>query len=148
MEWLIINILAVGVFYALMVYYTDSIWFPMAHHAAWNFTQNILLDLPNSGNVVPYSVFKIDAASATSSFAYDTRFGIEGSVLATLMMIVGCVILFLWGRKHGKKPTMSGLKQPKTDLSIPLLGRGIFLTECHLIAFIRFILIYKFPHLP
>lgn len=101
----LINIMAVGVFYALMVYYLDSIWCAMAHHAAWNFTQNILLGLPNSGNVVPYSVFKIDAASATSSFAYDVGFGIEGSVLATVMMIAGCVALYLWGSKKGRKPT-------------------------------------------
>lgn len=99
----IVNIMAVGMFYALSVYYLDSIWFTMAHHTAWNFTQNILLGLPNSGNVVPYSVFKIDAASASSSFAYDVGFGIEGSVLATLMMIAGCIILILWGRKHGGK---------------------------------------------
>lgn len=101
----VVNIIAVGAFYALVVYYMDSIWFAMAHHTAWNFTQNILLGLPNSGNVVPYSVFKVDAASATSSFVYDAGFGVEGSLLATLMMIAGCVILILWGKKHGKKPT-------------------------------------------
>ena len=30
-----------------------------AVHTAWNFTQNILFGLPNSGINVPYSVFKL-----------------------------------------------------------------------------------------
>lgn len=100
----VVNLMTIGIFYSLMVYYMDSIWCCMAHHAAWNFTQNILLGLPNSGKLVPYSVFKLDAASATSSVAYDVGFGIEGSVLATLLTVVGCVLLILWGRKHGRKP--------------------------------------------
>lgn len=100
----VVNLMSTGVFYALMVYYMDSIWCPMAAHAAWNFTQNILLGLPNSGNVVPYSVFKIDAASAVSGFAYNVGFGIEGGILATLLNIIGCIVLVVWGRKHGRKP--------------------------------------------
>lgn len=100
----IINLVATGVFYALMVYYMDSIWCAMAHHAAWNFTQNILLGLPNSGNVVPYSVCKVDAATATSSLVYDAGFGVEGGLVSVALYTAGCIILVLWGRKHGRKP--------------------------------------------
>lgn len=100
----VVELVATGLFYSLMVYYMDSIWCPMAAHAAWNFTQNILLGLPNSGNVVPYSMFRLDAANAASSLVYDVGFGIEGALPATLLTIAGCIILILWGRKHGKKP--------------------------------------------
>ena len=47
------SIFFAGLLYSLMVYYCDSIWMPMAAHAAWNFTQNIIFGLPNSGNVSP-----------------------------------------------------------------------------------------------
>lgn len=99
-----INLVATGVFYALMVYYMDSIWCAMAHHAAWNFTQNILLGLPNSGNVLPYSVCKVDAVAATSSLVYDAGFGVEGGLVSVALYVTGCVILIIWGRKHGRKP--------------------------------------------
>ena len=56
---------------SLMVYYMDSLWCAFAVHTAWNFTQNILFGLPNSGINVPYSVFKLNAATARDSFAYN-----------------------------------------------------------------------------
>ena len=86
-----------------MVYYMDSLWCAFAVHTAWNFTQNILFGLPNSGINVPYSVFKLDAATARDSFAYNVGFGIEGTLLADVVLLVACVLLYLWGRKHGKK---------------------------------------------
>ena len=100
----VINIFVVGVFFSLMVYYMDSIWCAMAAHTAWNFCQNIIFGLPNSGIVVPYSVFKLDASTAMDSFAYNVGFGIEGTILADAVLILATVLLWLWGRKYGKKP--------------------------------------------
>ncbi len=97
----VLNIFTVGVFFSLMVWYLDSLWCAMAAHTAWNFTQNILFGLPNSGLVVPFSVFQLDEAK--NSFAYNVNFGIEGTVFADLVLIAACVILWLWGRKHGRK---------------------------------------------
>lgn len=106
----LLNIFVVGVLFSLMVYYMDSIWCAMAAHAAWNFMQNIIFGLPNSGIVVPYSVFKLDASTATNSFAYDVGFGIEGTILADAVLIIACVIFFIWGRKHTKQDSYSKLK--------------------------------------
>ncbi|MBQ9928776.1 MAG: CPBP family intramembrane metalloprotease [Lachnospiraceae bacterium] len=99
----IINIVTVGILCSLFVYYMDSLWCAFGMHAAWNFTQNILFGLPNSGMVFPYSVFKLDASTATDSFAYNVGFGIEGTVMSTLILVLACVAMVLWGRKHGKK---------------------------------------------
>ena len=99
----VLNIFLVGILFSLMVYYMDSLWCAFAVHTAWNFTQNILFGLPNSGINVPYSVFKLDAATARDSFAYNVGFGIEGTLLADVVLLVACVLLYLWGRKHGKK---------------------------------------------
>ena len=54
----IVDLVVTGLLFSAMVYYFDSLWMAMAAHAGWNFTQSILAGLPNSGNVVPYSVFR------------------------------------------------------------------------------------------
>lgn len=99
----VFNIFLTGLLFSFMVYYMDSLWCAFAAHAAWNFTQNILFGLPNSGMVVPYSVFKLDAASAMDSFAYNVGFGIEGTIMADGVLLAACVAIYLWGRKYGKK---------------------------------------------
>lgn len=99
----ILNIFLFGILFSLIVYYMDSLWCAFAVHTMWNFTQNILFGLPNSGLVVPYSVFKLDAASAVNSFAYNVGFGIEGTIMADVVLFTGCAVLYLWGRKYGRK---------------------------------------------
>lgn len=96
----ILNIFTVGILFSFMVYYMDSIWCAMAVHTAWNFTQNIIFGLPNSGMVVPYSVLKLDASTARNSFAYNVGFGIEGTLFADIVLILACVCVYLWGRKY------------------------------------------------
>lgn len=101
----ILNIVLFGILASLIVYYMDSIWCAMAVHAAWNFTQNILFGLPNSGNVVPYSVLKLDASTAMDSFAYNVGFGVEGTIMAVVILVVACAAVWYWGEKNGKKGT-------------------------------------------
>lgn len=96
----VLNIFVVGILFAFMVYYMDSLWCAMAMHTAWNFTQNILFGLPNSGLVSPYSVYRLDAAAAKSSFAYNVGFGIEGTLFADVVLILACVCMYLWGRRQ------------------------------------------------
>jgi len=93
----IVNILLVGILYSLVCYYTESIWCAMMMHAAWNFTQNILLGLPNSGIVSPYSVFRLEASTARDSWAYNVGFGVEctwTSVLLHIALITALVLVF------------------------------------------------------
>ena len=96
----VLNIFIVGILFSFIVCYMDSLWCAMAMHAAWNFTQNILFGLPNSGLVSPYSVFRLDAAAAKSSFAYNVGFGIEGTLFADVVLILACVCMYLWGRRQ------------------------------------------------
>ena len=48
----IVDIAVCGLSFSLAKWYTGSIWFPMGIHTAWNFTQNFLFGLPNSGLVL------------------------------------------------------------------------------------------------
>ena len=99
----ILDIFIFGVMCSLIVYYWDSLWCAFAVHTAWNFTQNIVFGLPNSGLLVPFSVFKLN--SATDSFFYNVEFGVEGTVFAVLIDALACVVIYLLGRKHGAKGT-------------------------------------------
>ena len=99
----IIDIIVTGIFFTFMVYYMDSIWCAFGVHTAWNFTQNIILGLPNSGNVSPFSIFKLDAASARNSFAYDVGFGVEGTYFAIAVQIIGAIVIFLLYRNKKER---------------------------------------------
>jgi len=100
------NIVIVGILFTLMITGFDSMWCAMAAHAAWNFNQNIIFGLPNSGIMVPYSVFTLDAGSAVNSAVYDVAFGVEGTILTTIVLIAACVLLYLWSKKHPITPVM------------------------------------------
>lgn len=100
----VLNIFIVGILFSFIVCYMDSLWCAMAMHASWNFTQNILFGLPNSGIVSPYSVFRLDTAAARDSFAYNVGFGIEGTLFADMVLVLACICMYLWGRKTGRKP--------------------------------------------
>lgn len=98
-------ILIFGVFASMLVYYFDSLWMVMGLHAMWNFTQSILFGLPNSGINVPYSIFKI-GGSVKGSFAYNPTFGLEGTILSSVLMTACCVALYLWKSKKNKEETV------------------------------------------
>ena len=96
----IIDIIICGISFSLAKWYTGSIWFPMGIHTAWNFTQNFLFGLPNSGLVSEASVFGLDAASATDSVVYNVAFGVEGAYPAVAAdAILGIVCLLLAAKK-------------------------------------------------
>lgn len=101
----IANIFIYGLLFSAMVVYMDSPWAAMAAHAGWNFCQNILLGLPNSGMVLPYSVFKLDAAAAADSFAYSVSFGLEGTVTACVTFFAVTGVIVWWGTRNKVVPT-------------------------------------------
>lgn len=94
-----------GVLTSMIVYYFDSLWMVMGLHAMWNFTQSILFGLPNSGINVPYSIFKI-GGSVKGSFAYNPTFGLEGTILSSVLMTICCLALYLWKSKKNKEETV------------------------------------------
>lgn len=103
----IIHLVAIAVLYSLFVYYFDSIWLPMAAHTAWNYTQNIIFGLPNSGIVPTFSIFRLEASTATSNFIYDPSFGVEGAPLALLFTVAIIVVTIILGRKYKEKEPLT-----------------------------------------
>lgn len=94
----LIQLFVTGVIFSLFVYYYNGLWIAAAFHAAWNFTQSILFGLPNSGIVSAYSVFRLDAASASNGLFYNVNFGVEGSLGAVVILILLALVLILTNR--------------------------------------------------
>ncbi len=99
----IINITLSGLMFSLLVYFYDSIWAAMALHAAWNYTQNIIFGLPNSGMVLPFSIIKLDSSTARNSLFYDVGFGIEGTAFSCLILLVACIVMCCINKEKVKK---------------------------------------------
>ncbi len=94
-----LNIVAIAVALSLVMYYFGSIWMCIAVHTAWNYTQNLLFGLPNSGKVSESSFLHLEAAK--DSLFYDVAFGIEGTLTAVIVItIFGAAVVYL-GRKKG-----------------------------------------------
>ena len=93
----LMSIFAVGILYALSYHYFGTIWFSCTAHMMWNFTQDFIFGLPDSGKPAAVSIF--DSAVHSSGFFYDPNFGIEGSWMAILVNLTACVIVVIAGRK-------------------------------------------------
>ena len=97
------QIFLVAIIFSLFVYYYDGVWVAFWFHAAWNYTQNIIFGLPNSGIVSEYSIFRLEAASARNGLFYNVNFGVEGSIGSSLVLIVVIIVLFIINRKKPEK---------------------------------------------
>ena len=98
-----VQIVLVGIIFSVLVYYYNSLWAAIWFHTLWNYTQNIIFGLPNSGRVSDYSIFKLEAASAHSGLFYDVEFGVEGSIGSTLVLAVVLAVIIFINRGKGEK---------------------------------------------
>ena len=94
-----VSIICSGIVFALAVYYLNSIWMAFGMHAGWNFCQGILFGLPNSGNAAGYAIFK-PLGEITSGVAWDPVFGVEGTIISIIVLLITSGIIIWWGRKH------------------------------------------------
>ncbi|MBE6019574.1 MAG: CPBP family intramembrane metalloprotease [Clostridiales bacterium] len=98
------QIFLVAIIFSLFVYYYDGVWVAFWFHTAWNYTQNIIFGLPNSGIVSEYSIFRLEAASARNGLFYNVDFGVEGSIGSSLvLLLVIAVMVFINRNKHERK---------------------------------------------
>ena len=93
----ILNIFLVGFALSIAMMYLHSLWFCIAVHTAWNFTQNFLLGLPNSGIVSQGSFLHLSAAK--DSLFYDVQFGVESTIQAGVVMILLAAAVIVIGRR-------------------------------------------------
>jgi uncharacterized protein len=79
--------------------YSRSLWFPIAIHFAWNFTQSAIFGATVSGIKVSKS-FIVSDIKGNELFTGGT-FGPEASVQATLLCLIATIILLCLSYKNG-----------------------------------------------
>ncbi|PKV50919.1 hypothetical protein ATE84_2988 [Aquimarina sp. MAR_2010_214] len=80
--------------------YTRNLWFPIAIHFAWNFTQSAIFGANVSGNTISKTLItsKIEGAEWFTG----GQFGPEGSIQATFFCLIATIILLVLSHKEGK----------------------------------------------
>ena len=96
-----LNIIAFGLAMSVVMIRMESLWFCIAAHTAWNFSQSIFFGLPNSGIVSEGSFFHLEAAR--DSAFYSTAFGVEGTITTTILYLVFVLVILLCARRRQSK---------------------------------------------
>ena len=80
--------------------YSGNLWFPIAIHFAWNFTQSAIFGANVSGNAISKTLItsKIEGAELFTGGG----FGPEGSMQATLFCLTATIILLILSHRAGK----------------------------------------------
>ena len=89
-----------GLLLASAYIYSRSLWFPIAIHFAWNFTQAGIFGATVSGNSLSKSLLttKIQGVEWLSG----GRFGPEGSIQATIFCLIATIVLLILSIKQKK----------------------------------------------
>ncbi len=89
-----------GLFLGAAYMYSRNLWFPIAIHFAWNFTQSAIFGAVVSGNQISKTLItsKIEGADWVTG----GTFGPEGSIQATIFGFSAFLILMYLCKKQGK----------------------------------------------
>ncbi|MDM5188713.1 type II CAAX endopeptidase family protein [Bacillus sp. DX4.1] len=100
----ILNIIFVGVFAALYALKENSLWGICAWHSIWNWAQYNIYGFAVSGTTI-YSTPLFKSTITGSEKLNGGAFGIEGSIITTLMLAIASFVLWrqIWGRKAKKR---------------------------------------------
>ena len=98
-----INVVLFGVAFYLMVKWSGNFWICCGFHTGWNYTQEFLLGLPNSGVTSGFALFR--GENAVKSFVYDPVYGNEGSLLTLVACIILIAVLFMLIKMKAAKGT-------------------------------------------
>ena len=107
-----LNVFLLGCLFVMSVRYTGNFWWALGFHTAWNFTQEFLLGLPNSGMSSTLAIFT--AAGPHTNFFFDEVYGNEGSLLCTVICLLVILILWrVWKKKDALKLSSVGAAEEK-----------------------------------
>ncbi len=89
-----------GLLLASAYIYSRNLWFPIAIHFAWNFTQSAIFGANVSGNTISKTL--ITSKIAGAEWFTGGEFGPEGSIQAIAFCFIATVILLILSHKEGK----------------------------------------------
>lgn len=88
----ILNIFLVGMLFAYMYIRTNSLWMPIGYHFTWNYFQGSVFGFAVSGTTKAQGIYNI--ASIKENIFTGGSFGPEAGMLATLVLILGFVVVW------------------------------------------------------
>ncbi|MDN4606225.1 CPBP family intramembrane glutamic endopeptidase [Sporosarcina highlanderae] len=83
----LVNIALVGILFAYMFDATNSLWLPIGYHITWNYFQGNVFGFAVSGTA-PYGIYNVSVENG-NAFLTGGAFGLEGGLLATLLIVLG-----------------------------------------------------------
>ena len=92
-----LNVFLIGAVLYLFTLESGNFWIACGVHTAWNYTQQYLFGLPNSGKTSPLSLYV--GKNPKAGFFYDPVYGNEGSLCTTAVFAVILVVLLIRRRK-------------------------------------------------
>lgn len=112
------DLIICGISYSLLRWYSGSIWTSFGIHTMWNFTQNFIFGLPNSGLVSEASVFHLDAATGISNWVYSYEFGVEGGVPAVFIDLLLVVVILLLAKRDGQLGELKESRESRGEMPV------------------------------
>ena len=112
------DLIICGLAYSLLRWYSGSIWTCFGIHTMWNFTQNFLFGLPNSGLVSEASVFHLDASTGISTLFYSYEFGVEGAVPAVFIDLVLAGVIIYLAKRDGRLHELLESRESRGDMPV------------------------------
>lgn len=95
----IINIILVGIVFSLFAIYFDDLWVVSGIHSMWNFAQGCIYGINVSGIDISTTIFQFELQGP--HFISGGLFGLEGSIVTTIVLV--CVMLILCLKYDYKK---------------------------------------------
>ena len=112
------DLIICGIAYSMLRWYSGSIWTCFGIHTMWNFTQNFLFGLPNSGLVSEASVFHLDAATGISNWIYSYEFGVEGGVPAVFIDLLLMVVILILAKRDGRLGELKESRESRGEIPV------------------------------
>lgn len=105
----LVNLILYAVMISVYVLRTDNLWGACAFHGIWNFAQGNFYGLPVSGVDVGDTVFKMSLKG--SDLVNGGAFGLEGSIAATIVLVLWTVGLLFLPNPFARNKSASGQEE-------------------------------------
>lgn len=92
------NITLVAIFFSFLTLARGSIWLASGVHAGWNMAQGQIYGIPVSGTPRDIAILDYGPVDGASTVMSGGEFGIEGSVVATVVLVVVCLLSYRYYR--------------------------------------------------
>ena len=98
----VINIVLFALFVSLIALRQGSLWFVCGVHTGWNWFQGNVFGVPVSGNVHMTALFPMGPTANASHLLSGGAFGVEGSLMVTMIWGVATLIAYRYFRSAAK----------------------------------------------